>query len=171
VGILCTTLGIAASSTFRSETEGTLAKGATMALRGYTFRLDDIVGREEPQRAVIQANVSVLRGARVVGRIEPRMNFYPTSQQPVPTPAVRSRPSGDLYVNLMAFAQDGSTATLRVIVEPLVPWIWIGGLIVCVGGLVSMSGARQRVPAVVGAVEWRPAPTAGTPGELEGVAS
>jgi cytochrome c-type biogenesis protein CcmF len=171
IGILCTTLGIAASSTFRTDQEATLAKGATMALRGYTFRLDDIVGRQEPQRDVIEAPVSVLRGGRVVGRIAPRMNFYPTSQQPVPTPAVRSRPSGDLYVNLMAFAQDGSTATLRVIVEPLVPWIWMGGLIVCLGGLVSMSGARERTPATVGAVTWRAPAAPGTPAELEGVAS
>jgi cytochrome c-type biogenesis protein CcmF len=73
------------------------------------------------------------------------MNFYPTSDQPVPTPAVRSRPGGDLYVSLMAFERDGSNATLRVIVEPLVPWIWAGGLIVCLGALVSAGPGRSSV--------------------------
>jgi cytochrome c-type biogenesis protein CcmF len=38
----------------------------------------------------------------------------------------------------MAFANDGSTATLRVIIEPLVPWIWLGGGIICLGALVSL---------------------------------
>jgi cytochrome c biogenesis factor len=56
--------------------------------------------RDEPQRMVLAAGVTILRGGREVGRMEPRMNFYPTSDQPVPTPSVRSRPAGDLYINL-----------------------------------------------------------------------
>lgn len=94
--------------------------------------------------------------------MEPRMNFYPTSDQPVPTPSVRSRPAGDLYVNLQAFAQDGSNATLRVIQEPLVPWIWIGGMIVCLGAIVSLgAGKRETVPVaarVRTVAKARPAP-------------
>ena len=92
------------------------------------------------------------------------MNFYPTSEQPVPTPSVRSRPAGDLYVNLQAFAQDGSNATLRVITEPLVPWIWLGGLIVCSGALISMwPAARRRAFAESEAPVPIRAPTPATP--------
>ena len=89
--------------------------------------------------------------------MEPRMNFYPTSEQPVPTPSVRSRPAGDLYVNLQAFAQDGSNATLRVINEPLVPWIWFGGMVVCLGAIVSLGGGRKETAPAVARV--RPAAT------------
>lgn len=94
------------------------------------------------------------------------MNFYPTSDQPVPTPTVRSRPAGDLYINLQAFAQDGTNATLRVIREPLVPWIWIGGMIVCLGALVSL-GAGRREPAPVAARVRAPARTRPTPVPVE----
>jgi cytochrome c-type biogenesis protein CcmF len=73
------------------------------------------------------------------------MNFYPTSQQPVPTPAVRSSILGDLYVNLQAFRPDGSNATIRVIYEPLVPWIWFGGGVVVFGALIAIfPAARTR---------------------------
>jgi cytochrome c-type biogenesis protein CcmF len=72
------------------------------------------------------------------------MNFYPASPQPVPTPAVRSGFLGDLYVNLMAFRSDGSNATIKVIYEPLVPWIWFGGGVVVLGALVSMSPTWRR---------------------------
>jgi cytochrome c-type biogenesis protein CcmF len=89
------------------------------------------------------------KGGAVIGLLDPRMNFYPRSEQPVPTPSVRSRPQGDLYLNLQAFAQDGSNATIRAIVEPLVPWIWVGGFVVFAGSLISMwptaRAARQRV--------------------------
>jgi cytochrome c-type biogenesis protein CcmF len=166
LGVLCITLGIAASSTFRREGEATLRRGEVLRVGSYGARLEDVYGREEPQRTVLAASVTVLRGERVLGRLEPRMNFYPTSQQPVPTPAVRSRPSGDVYISLMAFAPDGSTATLKVIVEPLVPWIWFGGLVVCLGALVSVGGGRLSVAPVA----TRPAPApAVVRGELEGV--
>jgi cytochrome c-type biogenesis protein CcmF len=150
LGILTLTLGIGASATFRTEREATLRKGEVMDVGAFSVRLDDVFWREEPQRGVMAAAVTVLRGGREAGRMEPRMNFYPTSDQPVPTPSVRSRPAGDLYINLQAFAEDGSNATLRVIVEPLVPWIWTGGLIVCLGALVSLTGGRRELaPAAV----------------------
>jgi cytochrome c-type biogenesis protein CcmF len=167
VGVLSVTLGIAASATFRAEREATLAKGETLAVGAFTVRLNEVYGRTEPQREVLAASVTVLRNGRQVGQLEPRMNFYPTSDQPVPTPAVRSRLAGDLYVNLQAFAQDGSNATLRVIVEPLVPWIWIGGLIVCLGAFVS-AGSGRRALVTETAPRRAPVPV-GAPGDLEGV--
>jgi cytochrome c biogenesis factor len=45
---------------------------------------------------------------------------------------------GDLYVNLMAFDSTGANATVKVIVEPLVPWIWFGGLVVVVGAIIGL---------------------------------
>jgi cytochrome c-type biogenesis protein CcmF len=170
LGVLSITLGVAASSLFRAEKEATLRPGETMQVGDFALRLNEVRLRSEAQREVLGASVTVLRDGREIDRLEPRMNFYPTSEQPVPTPDVRSRLSGDLYLNLQAFAQDGSTATIRAIVEPLVPWIWIGGMIVCVGALVSILPNRRRaaVPAV--ARERVPAHGAPPARELEGAA-
>jgi cytochrome c-type biogenesis protein CcmF len=145
IGVICVAVGVAASSAFRAEYDGTLKPGGRMKAGGFELVLDSLWGREEPQRAVVGATVLVLRNGREIDRLTPRMNFYRTQDSPVPTPAVRSRPWGDLYLNLMAFEQDGSSATIRAIREPLVPWIWIGGLIVCLGAIVAGSGpARKR---------------------------
>ncbi len=162
LGVLVLTTGIGASSLFRTESEATLRKGESLTAGRFTVRLDDVYGREEPQRSVLVAAVTVLRDGREVGRMEPRMNFYPRSDQPVPTPSVRSRPAGDLYINLQAFSQDGSTATLRVILEPLVPWIWAGGFIICLGGVISMTRRRQTVAAPVTSRATHPLPTGRT---------
>ena len=148
MGVVCVAVAIAASSTFRSEHEATLTKGASMPVGRFQVRLNQVYGREEVQRSRIAANVSIMQGGEEIGRLDPAMNFYPTSETPIPTPAVRSRPWGDIYVNLMAFKPDGSSATLKVIVEPLVPWIWFGGGIVCLGAIISMSTmpGRRRAP-------------------------
>lgn len=108
-----------------------------------TARLKEVWGREEPQRSVIGATVELVRDGTVYATLSPRMNFYPTSQTPIPTPDVRSTPFGDTYMNLMAFQPDGSNATVKVILEPLVPWIWIGGGIICLGALLSAWPMRR----------------------------
>ena len=152
LGVFCVALGIAASATLRTEREATLKPGETLTVAGRTVRLEGLWGREEKQRAVVGATLSVVNGRTVHGTMEPRMNFYPTSQEPVPTPDVRSGFFGDLYLNLMAFRPDGATATIRAIYEPLVPWIWFGGGVVVFGAIVGIWPTRRRRSAVVAPV-------------------
>src|SRR5690606_41629878 len=61
----------------------------TCALPIYSVRFDRIWGREEPQRFVIGADLSVFEDGRPAGRLDPRLNFYRSSEQPLTTPAVR----------------------------------------------------------------------------------
>ena len=143
MGVILVAVGIAASTSFKVEHEATLKKGASTQVNGLTVTLDDVWGREEPQRQVVGATVSVWRGSKKIGSLDPRMNFYPTSQTPIPTPDVRSTPLGDTYMNLSAFQQDGSSATIKVILEPLVPWIWLGGGIIVLGAIISAWPTRK----------------------------
>ncbi len=148
--MLTLALGVTASSAFRMEREATIKPGGTITLAGYTVRLNEMWGREEPQRVVVGASLFVERGGKRIGTLDPRLNYFRTSEQPVATPAVRSRADADLYVNLMAFERDGSSATFRVLVEPLVAWIWAGGMIVALGALVCVwpgAAAPAWVPA------------------------
>ncbi len=148
IGILLVAIGVTASSTFRTEREATLLPGETLTVSGKTVRLKNVWGREEPQRSVIGATLDILASdGSVTGTLEPRMNFYRVSDQPVPTPDVKSSIKGDLYVNLMAFEANGANATIKVIVEPLVPWIWFGGLVIVMGSVIGMfHGGRRNSP-------------------------
>ncbi|HVT38169.1 MAG TPA: heme lyase CcmF/NrfE family subunit [Gemmatimonadaceae bacterium] len=148
LGVFLVALGVAASQTFRSEREGTLTPGESLTVAGRTVRLKEVWGRTERQRDVIGATLEVMSGGRARGTVEPRMNFYPTSREPVPTPAVRSAFFGDLYVSLMAFRPDGGSATVKVIYEPLVPWIWMGGGVVVLGALICVFPVAKRAEAV-----------------------
>jgi cytochrome c-type biogenesis protein CcmF len=150
-GVFFVALGVAVSQTMRSESEGTLKAGETLTVAGRTIRLRQLWTRDEPQRSVIGATVEVLDGNRVRGTMQPRMNLYATSQEPVPTPDVRSTVAGDLYLNLMAYRPDGTTATIKAIYQPLVPWIWFGGGVVVLGAIISgwPPPARRRAATVV----------------------
>jgi cytochrome c-type biogenesis protein CcmF len=144
IGVVAAAAGIAASSTFRTERELTLRPGETVTVRGYTVRFDELSAKEESHRFVVGAKLSVVDGTRVYDRLDPKLNFYRGGAEPITTPGVRSRLHNDLYVNLLAFERDGSSATLHVIVEPLVAWIWLGGVIVAVGAAVGIVPTRRR---------------------------
>ncbi len=144
IGLILAAVGIAASSEFRQDREVTLKVGESLTIADYTVQLDRIWAQDEPQRFAVASTLQVSRGGKVLGQLEPRLNFYRTSDQPVATPAVRSRPDGDLYLTLMSFERDGSAATLRAVVEPLVGWIWLGGLIVGLGAVISGWPPRKR---------------------------
>ena len=159
MGIIMVAAAITASSSFRYEREATLKPGQIMPIKGdLSVRLKQLWGRDEPQREVVGADVEILNGMNVIGMLDPRMNFYKSQDQPVPTPAVRSRPSGDVYINLMAYTPDGQSATLRVIVEPFVPWIWFGGLVVALGAMISSWPTSRREPKSVPYVTTRAVP-------------
>ncbi|MHB1069717.1 MAG: cytochrome c-type biogenesis CcmF C-terminal domain-containing protein, partial [Gemmatimonadaceae bacterium] len=151
IGIVLVALGVAASSTFKQEQEATLRPGESITVAGHTLRFKSAWGREEQQRQVIGATMEWMDGDRVRATIEPRMNYYPTQEAPVPTPQVKSTLRGDIYLNLMAFKQDGSNVTVKVIWEPLVPWIWLGGFVLLLAAIIGVLPERKRTadaPAV-----------------------
>jgi cytochrome c-type biogenesis protein CcmF len=152
IGVVMLTVGIAGSSMFTQEVEATLRPGQTLTLGGYDVRFDELWGREEPQRFVVAADLAVLRDGRQIGMLTPRLNFYRGREEPITTPSVRSRAHEDLYVNLLAFESDGSSATVHVLVEPVVVWIWIGGFVIAFGAFVAVwpwkkARIRRRVLA------------------------
>ncbi|MGK7312567.1 MAG: heme lyase CcmF/NrfE family subunit [Candidatus Longimicrobiales bacterium M2_2A_002] len=153
IGILLVSVGIIASSTFTLDREFTLSKGETATIGDYTLRFEDIWGNDEPRRFVINAQIAVLKGGDQIATMNPRLNYYQMSDSPISTPAVREQLHEDLYLTLMAFEQDGANVTIRALVEPLVVWIWIGGILMGVGAAVALlyrsrraDDARPRTP-------------------------
>jgi len=165
LGVISMAVGIAASSTFRQELDATLRPGEVVMAPGgrLGIRFDELWGKDEPQRFVVGANVQVLKGEKELGVLKPRLNFYRNNDQPITTPAVRSRPNLDIYINLMAFERDGSSVTLRILTEPLVFWIWLGGGIIGLGAVVALWPQRRRRTA-----QRVPGPTMAAAGTGEG---
>ena len=150
VGVLIVAVGITASTASRVEKEATLAAGERMSVGESTVRLRSVWGRQEPQRYVIGATLEILNASdEVIDTLAPRMNFYPRSDQPVPTPDVRSTLLGDLYANLQTFREDGTSATVKLIREPLVAWIWLGGGVIVLGALLGLLAGPRHEPTEV----------------------
>ncbi len=78
----------------------------------------------------------------------PEKYFHKNHESPVTEVAIRNSLVEDLYVILIGQDPDGRTA-FKVLVNPLVDWIWIGGAVICLGGLVAFWPERRKLLAPV----------------------
>ncbi|MBI4514027.1 MAG: heme lyase CcmF/NrfE family subunit [Gemmatimonadetes bacterium] len=146
LGVVIIAIGITSSSAYKREAEATLRQGERLSFGRYVLQLDSVWARREPHRDVVGASVSVFGSQDPITQLHPRLNYYPTSQQPIGTPAVRYTLREDLYLTLLAYADDGSTATVKAYISPLVTWMWIGGAVVGLGALFALWPGGRRKP-------------------------
>ena len=111
--------------------------------------------------AIFAANVTVLDGEDVVTVMKPEKRFYKKPRQPTTEVAIHSTLREDVYVILGAYDPDTKAATFQAYVNPLVAWLWIGGLVLVMGtGVAVYPSAAER--AAVHATRAAPAGAATT---------
>jgi len=145
LGVLLIAVGIAASGTFRREGEWTIRKGQVQVFGDYALQFDSLWAVAEPQRDAVIAAVTAYHRGKSLGLYYPRLNYYRITREPIATPAVREGAKEDLYLVLMAYADDGAHATVKAIVSPLVMWIWVGGIVMGLGVIFGL-WPRRRAP-------------------------
>jgi cytochrome c-type biogenesis protein CcmF len=74
--------------------------------------------------------------------MHPEKRFYKASQQPTSYVAIHPTLSEDLYVVLAGMDPDSNKAIMQVFVNPLVMWVWIGGLVTLLGTLLALVPSR-----------------------------
>jgi cytochrome c-type biogenesis protein CcmF len=144
LGILVIALGITGSQAWSVQTETTLKKGEAADLAGYRVRFDGLTPSEESNHFKVTGIFTVAAGPAAGTVLQPAKKFYPQETSPIAYVDYRLGLLEDLYVVLGDFARDGSQATVKMQVNRLVSWIWIGGLILTLGTVLSLAPERRR---------------------------
>jgi cytochrome c-type biogenesis protein CcmF len=149
LGIVLMAVGVTGSSLFQDEVQVALDVGEEIAVDGYRLQYRDFDARALPDRERFVAVVDVYRGQRSLGTLRAEKSFHWNVEQWVTEVAIRSTPREDLYLILAGFEQTG-LASLRVLINPLVMWLWVGGVALMVGGTMAWwpSKSRLRAPVV-----------------------
>ncbi len=141
--------GMTASSVWKEEQIKTLQPGESLEIAGYELTLTDVERVTGPNYQAEQANLRVTVEGEEIGLLRPERRFYPVQRMPTTEAAIRITVLGDLYAVLGDTSADPRAGyLLRVYFEPLVIWIWVGTLIMVVGGVLAISARQpQRVAA------------------------
>jgi cytochrome c-type biogenesis protein CcmF len=78
--------------------------------------------------------------------LNPRMNLYPSATEPIGSPSIRRGIVWDLYASVISLQHDGGSATFRFYRNPGVNWLWLGGLVMALGGVAAAWPSRRRKP-------------------------
>jgi cytochrome c-type biogenesis protein CcmF len=136
-GMLLLLCGLTGSSVFATQRLATLAPGESAAVGPYRVRYDGLGQTTVHGALVVGARLRVFEGARDDGPLTAARNLYLNGRDSTSDVALRSTPRDDLYITLVGWASDGR-ATLRLLVNPLVMWMWAGGLVLSAGAIVAM---------------------------------
>src|SRR5438132_409951 len=123
-----------------------LKSGEAMTIRGYRLEYLGAVVRQGPNALEERARLAVSRDGQSVGTLMPGKNEYPAEQQVSNEVAIHTDwlRAQDLFVIGDQFNKDGSVV-LKVLVNPLVPFVWLAGLVFLFGALIAMwPDAREQ---------------------------
>ena len=142
VGIVMIFIGIVASSVFKLEVQRSMKIGDSLAIGGYTVRYDGIHLDSDDHIDSTYAIVSVWEGegadAVRVGEVRPEKRFYKKPKQPTTEVSIWSTLGEDLYVVLGSYDPPSQLAVFQVFVNPMIAWMWIGGVVLALGTAVCM---------------------------------
>jgi cytochrome c-type biogenesis protein CcmF len=150
---------------FTKELEGQLMPGEALKMRNYELAYQDTRRFQDANKMVVESTMIVKRDGKVLETIYPQKHFYIVQQQPTTEVALFSSLREDLYVVLGEHQPETNAATFHAYLNPLVSWVWIGGMVLTIGTLITLlpdarertgraatthvKTARRRVPAQV----------------------
>jgi cytochrome c-type biogenesis protein CcmF len=144
LGIVLIFLGIAGSMSYSLEREATLRVGEGLSVGRYHVQFEGLRGSQQPTHFRVEGAFKVFNKGHAVGVLSPALKFFPTQKSPVGRAVYRSTFREDLYIILSGFSEvEQNQATLKVLVRPLLAWMWLGGFIVVLGTIVAVLPVRR----------------------------
>jgi len=143
LGLVLMAVGVTGSSVYQEDVQVTLSPGETVDVGGYTLQYVDLATRETVAKQEFAATVDVYRGRRQIATLISEKSFYWNVEQWVTEVAIHTNLLQDLYLILAGFEEDGLGA-FRILINPLVVWLWIGGALLLGGGVIAWAPIRAE---------------------------
>lgn len=142
VAIVMMFVGFAGGS-YKKESDVTLQAGQQTVIGRYTVRFLGLGEQQASDKAAVTAELAVLVDGKEVARARPAKWFYPGhEEEPVTHVEIGRSALEDLYVVLSGWDADTGVVSLKLVVNPLVNWIWAGFLMLAIGTAIAFSPER-----------------------------
>ncbi len=159
-GVAVFIAGVTLVKGYEVERDVRLDVGQSVAVGGYTFTFRGITPAEGPNYRAFVGTIDVAKDGKPLDALHPEKRQYVASGQTMTEAAIDTGVFGDRYVSLgepvTESAINGAWG-VRIYVKPFVDWIWLGCLLMALGGFVAIADRRyrlsvkERLTAAVGA--------------------
>jgi cytochrome c-type biogenesis protein CcmF len=138
IGMLLAICGIVGSSVFGEKRDLQLTPGQTIQLAGQTLKFQSLREERHMNYSAVQAEILLTAADGRIIILRPQRRFYDKSEQPNSEVALQSNWKRDVYLTLAGWENGGGNVALQAYVNPLVSWIWAGGLVMVAGAILCL---------------------------------
>jgi cytochrome c-type biogenesis protein CcmF len=145
LGVVIIAVAIAASGSYVQESEARYEPGQTRTVAGHEITYLDTYTVQETNRLATKVRLQV-DGGRVY---EPALSQYPGFGSLVPTPSVKTGLTEDVFLTITRLPDEDDPdgpVVIRVLIEPMTLWLWVGGGVMAFGTLLAAWPGRRRRP-------------------------
>jgi cytochrome c-type biogenesis protein CcmF len=143
-GIVLVFIGISGVA-FNQDKQMEMVPGSQMSIGGYTLFCQNVDSQPGPNYDSERVTIEVTRGNKSLMMLYPEKRNYAASQESGTMVAIYSTLREDLYVVYAGRSPSNGNPVIHVYLNPLVKWIWLGGVVVVLGTLLALVPNRQAV--------------------------
>jgi cytochrome c-type biogenesis protein CcmF len=140
-------VGITLTSIYSTEKDLRMTPNQSYELGGYTFRFDGVHSVMGPNYRAQQGTLTVTKDGEQVAVLHPQKRIYLVQQNPMTEAAIDAGLTRDLFVALGDQLNNQGAWSIRLYHKPFIRWIWLGALLMAIGGLVAATDRRYLLTA------------------------
>ena len=163
VGIVLMFIGFAGTA-YKKEGDVKLVPGGDATIGKYTVHFTRIAHEEDRQKEMVTAEITAFKDGKEIDHLRPAKWFFHNHEsEPTTEVAIRRGPAEDLYITLGNYDLAEGNVTLKLVVNPVVDWIWFGFMLLAIGTGIALlpDAVLERLTAGVTVPAGRAAGTAG----------
>ena len=139
LGVVLMAIGIIGNTFYQSEGQANLAIGESLTVKNYTLVYRGLGQRVTPNHQEIYAKLDLYQNGKYIGMLAPQRNIYfKAPEQPTSEVGIRTGLREDVYAVLAGWENNGARASFKVYINPLMIWLWIGGLTLILGTVIAI---------------------------------
>jgi cytochrome c-type biogenesis protein CcmF len=139
-------LGVTIVSAFTVEEDRRLVPGDSIDVAGYQFELRGLRQVEGPNYQAVEGDVEIRKNGEFVAALRPQKRTYRVQQSPMTEAGIDARLTRDLFVAL-GEPLGGDAWSVRIQYKPMIRFIWLGALVMALGGIIAATDRRYRLRA------------------------
>jgi len=143
LGMAVMLIGVALTSAFSTERSVLLAPGQDVGLGNYVFRFEGAAPINGPNYVGEEASFTVLKGGEAITTLHPERRVYLATGTPSTEMAIDAGLFRDLFITL-GEQKEGESWSMTIYVKPFVRWIWLGAILMTLGGILAAADKRYR---------------------------
>jgi cytochrome c-type biogenesis protein CcmF len=143
IGIAVCAVGVGLSTVYDVQKDLRMVPGDSQVVAGYEFRFDRLDNVQGPNYMASRGQISVFKNAKQIAVLYPEKRNYSARNQVMTEADIDGSISRDLYVSL-GEPLKGDAWAIRLHVKPFVRCIWLGGIMIGLGGLLAVMDKRYR---------------------------